>query len=59
MTFDEWKTQLISAIRSAGYTAKLEDDDMLLIAYDMEGLTPEEAAAQYIETERQNSKNDD
>lgn len=53
LSFEEWKSQLVLLISSAGYKPNLEDDDMLFIAYDMEDLTPEEAAAQFIEAEKE------
>jgi len=56
LTFEEWKALVIANIKAAGYQPKLEDDDMLFIAYDMEELTPEEAAAQYVETKKQNEE---
>lgn len=54
LPFEEWKSQLVALIKAAGYEPKLTNDDMLFIAWDMEELSPEEAAEEYIATEKLN-----
>jgi hypothetical protein len=54
LPFEEWKLQLTALIKAAGFKPNLEDDDMLFIAWDMEELSPEEAAEEYIANEKLN-----
>jgi hypothetical protein len=47
ISFEQWKQQLIEGIQAAGYTPDL-DDDLLFMAYDMEGISVEDAINEYI-----------